>query len=884
MTNQPPRSSRGSGDETKSACGGRPPKVVRRRLRAKAAQLRKQTETEKKTSPREFVVILRTPQKKNYYGWDVSGNLIVDRSNNHFYGSKDNKRWHSKDYMTQRYSVRFSDEVCPVTGWKELTPGHYREDPENDREIQVTAAFQLVIIPDLEVGDITFAGEHACIHTGFLRALQKKFPSPHLCRNTIRACTALGQREYGELHVPLIVSTVNWFVYHTYALQEGARNARTSAVVEDSHVKRGNERTYVPPATLDYEESVLRLGQKMDHESFYRDIGVVTELEPNKTDNGLFTIVESRGYIQSDAEGIRGQFVTQTNDFAKKYRTTHAAIYGERRFRILDASGKNMAQAMSRMYKARDNDEELRDNQAGLLQYINTEREMFGNVSNHPEEAEGQVPARDLESLDTPKELVRLVIAEYFSDMLHPESQWFVKRWIKAVWTFMSVYAVYYFCAFTARLWFYPKNHPKKKLYHAWYRELLYSTGHTYDIPISDPVEAKFKFELAKPGKEGRLYVTYNRSILYAGWLFDTVKTFWCGLHDLGDFLSSSSSVPFDMPEVKIDLVKSLDESYDYESSVPDHGLYTRVFSDDMSSVYVTADKEVLLFDSDISSCDAGNTFAIFYLLGMLLQAASFGRFIRAQFNRLKAKILIRNPSNPREKVVIKPYHIYEGSGCPETTVANFVASFCIQLSTALHIAWYNHFEYNKFDSGTKEERTAILMEAAAAVGHKITVEWRDSPGELQFLKYSPLKSDTGVRVNTRNYGAIFRGYGRSMSDIEAKTLGISKNKFRKMSPEARWECYQAQVVAGLCNEPSSIILDALRARHPRANRKISTKYNEDTTSRAHYNLPVTSLQERYGGEDEEWRALACQIRDLRYGQTVLSPLLTQIYKMDYGL
>jgi hypothetical protein len=416
-------------------------------------------------------------------------------------------------------------------------------------------------------------------------------------------------------------------------------------------------------------------------------------------------------------------------------------------------------------------------------------------------------------------------------------------------------------------------------------------------------VEAKFKTENAKPGKHGRLYITYGRSILYSGWVYEFVKMMLCQEHDITDMLRdffaqyedrwqswshkpepNISADAISTATYKIDLVKALDEDFDFDAHVPKHGLYTRCFSDDNSSVYTTQSGEILMFDTDISSCDAGNTFAMFYILALFMRAVSFGMYIRTNFSRLKEKITIRNPSNPREVLVVQPITMFEGSGCPETTVVNFIASYLIYISTCIHIIHANTLG-DGFDDADEDQRTLVIKAAAEAVGHVVTVVWCETPADTQFLKYSPLIRTTGRRVNCRNLGAVLRGLGTNMTDFSPKSLNLSRSEFRKMSMQDKYERYIRGVVGGLVNEPSNIIIDALRARFPSTSSpKTALAFNEDTSKRSHYSIPTESLIDRYGGSEMEWETLATQIETAQYGIVRFAPIVDLIFAKDYGL
>lgn len=226
----------------------------------------------------------------------------------------------------------------------------------------------------------------------------------------------------------------------------------------------------------------------------------------------------------------------------------------------------------------------------------------------------------------------------------------------------------------------------------------------------------------------------------------------------------------------------------------------------------------------------------------------------------------------------------------------NNCASLSIIIAFHCFIDYSNSFGIDvegvrvRFDYATPDQRSSILQKAAASVGHVITIAWEAKRAGNQFLKYSLLDDSQGVAVNTRNFGAIFRGLGQIHGDLTAKALGKTNSEFRAMSMEDKMEIYMSGVVRGLCNEPSNVIMDALRKRFIPEGVKgplIETNYFVEHGSKAnrsgHY-IPISSLQDRYGGEEHEWLQLEQAILDLRLGVVIPCPILTLIYKRDYGL
>jgi hypothetical protein len=913
------------------------------------------------------VVIAREGNKK-FYGLTNTGLLVSDRGNGKFY-----------DHDGHPWEVLYSDALPQeLNGWIELSPGCYEYTDDDDDVCKPRAAFEMRVSPAFTVDTVLYPAHTRYISVHLLSVLEQRFPNPTLNVSNIRAFIATGVKMLPSLTQPLLTDTVHYYCSLVYGRQEAMLSEAMCAMI--SHRSRDTgKRTYVEPTTLDAQDFVKSLGQDIDHQSFYRDYGATDNVPRNLTNNEQFRVVKTVGYNRDDEKNphcISGTFDTPHNPYPKLYRSVQQRIVGDKDFVQLDASGENVSKALSRLYKARDDDDNLRAQQAALVLHLGVRglKLPLKQVSNDP-----KLTARILAKAATTETLVPHLLTEIdpsnppvaaisrsigvelltgvkarFSrvhtllrallvlaillvqasiytnhralavmlyDFIYPFTavgSTMIPRpnapdivlfvyWVSPYITYgpatalflgaasvyvyqarVHKYACYYMIAGLARLRYVTRpNFPKAKLYQKWYEEIAWEAGHSYELPIRDPVEAKFKNELAKPGKHGRLYVSYGRSILYAGWIYDGVKQVLCGLYDLTPSVTPlleswglSASGTF-----SIEIFKSLDETQDFDGTIPTHGLHTRIFSDDCSSTYVTSSGEILYFDTDISSCDAGNTFAMFYVLGIYMHLCGFGKFVGTQFSRLREKITIRNPSNRKEHLVVKPVQIFQGSGCPETTVVNHIASYLISVSMYVHICYANSgFTDKTFDDMDQNERECLLEAAAAAVGHDITIDWRSSPAETQFLKYSPLLASSGKRVNARNFGAIFRGLGASKGDLSARILGVTASKFRRMTLAERSELYCGNVVQGLKHEPQNLIMDALRARFNVSNGTKPIEYNRDTTERSTEHIPLASLQERYGGTEPEWQQLADQIRDCRFGQVRHAPLLDAIFEMDYGL
>ena len=858
----------------------------------------------KENQPRKEIVVVTEVSPRYWCGWNRNG-LVTSRGNWKFFDTKGNR-------ADVRQDTRLVDELI---GWRQIQPGLYATTDDEASVVVPSPAFVRVVTPAIEMGGLVHPARDRIYHVSFLQALCFKFPAAVITESNVRAFTALGRRDFSSLPQAIQTHTIHVFCIQSFQAVSAAQTGLVQAIISQRLTTK-NYRTFFQPAGVDSVTVAMDLGVDLELSSFSRLMGITDPNEQNMTDNGSFEIVKLRGYLRH-GEGICGMFETEFNPHPKLYYTQLCQVRGTLDFLLYDKSGHNLSLAMSRMYKARLNEEVLRANQAQLLIRDDNafDVDIFQWSTNSKEIALDAMESKEATE-DEVTDMVRTCVYAYFSTLTP-------NRAFLQILANVVLFPLYLMCAIAARLMFvglhpvvhvynglamglrrswlgkYPafrlrlRTFPKKAIYQRWYFELGLNTGHSYEEPIDDDVQAKFKTELAKPGKNGRLYVTYSRSILQAGWIFEYMKKAFCVVHHPSALLRTllPGGVSLFVPDSSIDICKSLDESASFEDTARPLGLNMRIFSDDMSAVYSTETTH-LYFDADISSCDAGNGFAMFYFLGLLFKLYGFKNMIQHQFRRLRSPITIRNPSNRSEFVMVRPRTIFQGSGCPETTLVNDIATCAITLSMLIHIAYYN-FRYLEtrphlsFDLGTDSVRSEILQASAAAVGHVITIEWRERPAQLQFLKYSPLTSTTGEYVNTRNLGAILRNLGRHCGDLDPKKLGISRHDFRALAPSERGELYMANVVAGLCNEPAHPVMDALRERFRCPTRTIDPTDHASkllSADRSHHRLPLSSLQERYGGEDWEWEELIVAIQGLTYGKIAFARILDQIMLIDYGL
>jgi hypothetical protein len=346
--------------------------------------------------------------------------------------------------------------------------------------------------------------------------------------------------------------------------------------------------------------------------------------------------------------------------------------------------------------------------------------------------------------------------------------------------------------------------HIKKALRHMFVER---QDVHNPDDNMTRFVEAKVKKEFAKYKKVPRLYVTYDAGCMYANHLPEWAKVCLDGAREFTNngvtFVVHIFAKPtcVGLEEAFVSLIDAMDSR---------DKVYILIYSDD--SVWCgNVNGNQFAFNVDISSCDSGNKGGVFGLIYMLL--AQFSPELAMGLIKQCGNVInLKNPENPDHVCEIYMNSLFEGSGTVLTTVLNHVAMYMISMAAVSIIG-------DCRDRIGSWEKVSSLVELSGAMfGHVLTVEpAKDelgfAPELIQFLKRSPLRLTTGEYVPVLNYGTIFRGFGSLEGDLTADMVGLSVPSFAQLSVADRGDLFLSGVVAGLKNEPNSIILSALRTR-----------------------------------------------------------------------
>jgi hypothetical protein len=399
------------------------------------------------------------------------------------------------------------------------------------------------------------------------------------------------------------------------------------------------------------------------------------------------------------------------------------------------------------------------------------------------------------------------------------------------------------------------------------------------DAPMIKNADADFKREDSKFEKVGRMFVKYNSGCMAANELPEYLKIL-INRTDTQYVHSSRGKIRMQIirdPKRTItltDLIKLLHLARNEE----DYILYV-CYGDDCCASGNVLNKQYS-FNLDISSCDASNKSSTFILT--LLKLCLFDtRRACILGQQCTVPIRIANPDNKDECLTVTFQQPFEGSGSTLTTVLNFDAlvKICCHLTESLA----QHLDF------------AAIIKSVRSIGYNITVEdvGTNIPyrvEKFQFLKNSLHETSTGELVSSINYGAIFRSFGSFDEIVTPIMCGLSPIEFDSLTYTERMDILLSGVVAGLKNEPGSIIMDALRCRFSKPTSSFSSNFERFqekemvSDNRSNFYITTESLCRRYDCLPADLELLAQQILTCECGQIMVSQAITQFFRVDYGV
>lgn len=832
----------------------------------------------KDVSPAPMPVLSEEPVYKPWvcvadYGvWDrvpalgLKGEVVrVERVNGELVG------WGSDG---DHYPVRVAGQYA----CQRVKPGVYVDDFDVD-EIRTIAGFELK--------EISQAGrvEKKWVCKPAFDDLVKNFLNPVLEERNINGFIAFILKTYPLIGSVYISNTVEAYVAFIRDLQH---KVYTESTLRGLKIKRevGTRVKLDVVDTIAVPMAMLPVSCNVG--SVFYTWGVENPIE-DLTDNGMFEVRDLKNCRIRPGHPTLVDFNTPKNEKPKLYRTNFFRLSGpdvNKQFVMYDRSGENMTRASARMYKSKPNEALLVRNQFNLFNFLPFDDFLDREVSNayHCErsyqgflEEVNRVGDQDQPDPQT-VEFIRSGykrLLEDTADMRYGDGYSLFSYLLVQLWSLMCIFGlmVKVFLPELARWEFVNAPRVKKQLYLQWYH-LLGWYFQTNTVFSARP-EAKVKVEFGKPGKLARLYVTYEDCILQAGWMYDWLKAGFCRVY--------SENTNLEFPYFH-EVYKSKRSDH-FQHTLP--GFYGRSFSDDGQLEIVFPNGDVYNITTDISSCDTSMRSAIFRYSARLMESIGCRYIVKAVFNPFKQKINLVNPSNHDERYSLKPLDIFMGSGSPDTTHMNNIFKYGIMRGMYIEVVREFGFNGNQVlmgrDVEVRNRISAALHRGAAAMGAVITVGIHDRVGQTDFLKEVSYPTPSGV-VTGLALGPILRGLGSIVGDLSAIQLGVSPAQFREMSEVERMEHFVGGVVRGLCNEPKSIIMDALRERFTEGTCVIQPGYFVSQVDRSQQTIPLQSLIERYGGDEVDWFNLAAEMKRISVGDYLSSKILGLIFQVDYSL
>jgi hypothetical protein len=590
-------------------------------------------------------------------------------------------------------------------------------------------------------------------------------------------------------------------------------------------------------------------------------------------------------------------------------------------FETYGPCAQNVCSALSRYLKARPNEDQLFINQFSLLggipdsviqesaslcgaiydpdTRIITFRSVYKNSRKSKERESVKIPeiegigikkARFLSSFDI--RLLMQIFLDYalskFPVLFHPACL--------LVYSFLLPYVdkVEYFLNLVSL------PHVKQKIYQRWvedrktFSKILTNTGSW---------ESKFKWEFGKKGKVGRLYASGDHLALidkvdcdYSKFVSRIPVHYTFSDYGSGLYMSNPTEMSFfllpwlpDKSGIRFNYYTQFcdaqnkfdcDTMYRDAYSLPDGTAKFYYFSDD-SFLVIKIFGMVLLYEIDISQCDASNSFPIFTMCLYNLQIVGLGEKMKLLMAQAARPVTIRNPSNKDEFVELLSQTFFEFSGIKATTPLNNQGSETIGMSVAeeLHAFLCAH-------KSRLPDFLELIPRAAAKVGFVVTVVKAETFNQVTFLKRA-FNGTTSWLV----YGCVLRSLGVTEGGLTPEMLCKTRSEFLSMNNFDKFAHLLITSVQGFCNEPNSVIMQALRERATRAYCSINhIDYKSlqgvnflKSLSNNEFVVSISDLLERYGGEEYELHQLCTYIDQLSPFDVVTSDFLERIFSRDYG-
>jgi len=362
--------------------------------------------------------------------------------------------------------------------------------------------------------------------------------------------------------------------------------------------------------------------------------------------------------------------------------------------------------------------------------------------------------------------------------------------------------------------------------------------------------ESKFKFEFAKVGKPGRLYASAGELSLTSQACVSAIKHMTMLPLEYGQMPNGGTFRTMYSDAVECG---ASDKLYQSLYALQPNDITFIYFSDDGFLVERTP-VGFNIFETDVSSCDASNGFPVSVIMMWLAEQMGMEEEMVRLLAISSKPTIVRNPDKRSEYVKLLPETTFEYSGetltTPKNDVTNIGGSYGIYLRILRGIPLSD-----------------AIIGGFSDFGWTLTCERRYSFNAGTFLKRAYSER---ARRSWSVYGPIFRSLRVVDGELSPLKLGLSKAEYDKLSVVDRFEKLLHQRVTALKNEPSSMVLNALRERF------LGVVNTQEVISRE-------CLRERYGVTDHDMDVMVDHILSLKLGDVIVNEFLERVYSVDYG-
>jgi len=397
--------------------------------------------------------------------------------------------------------------------------------------------------------------------------------------------------------------------------------------------------------------------------------------------------------------------------------------------------------------------------------------------------------------------------------------------------------------------WHHGDPHAKRQLRIDAWRDLNENAFHasvTDRLWLKSVLYKMKRDEIAKPGKYPRMIGDLGVAASLQGFRVTEVMK------------HAMAELPIDYKNGRLEFVISPKEetmTTTFKKLLNHPGYYFAYFSDD-SCISIRTERGAVIYNLDISSCDASHWSTFMALLNITPSHLKHDMLMLIE--QCMLPIHVRS-NNGRAHVTLDPTHPRLYSGSTITTLINNLANIMICKSIIDSQAF------------TPDE----IALAAAKVGYIVSVDVCRKPEDIQFLKHSPAFDLDNQLRPVLNVGVMIRSLGQCKGDLPGRG---------PLEPRARK--FTHAYLQGMYPTTHFPLLERLRAQseeggeeYARAVKRQFTTYEHGT----HHYYTNESVMKRYDLTLQDFGDLEL-LGQTGIAQTVSADVFGKILRKDYGL